>query len=225
MNKTFVRLLMALTALLVLGNSAQAQNDQPVPYQEGVHYFLIEGAPAAPVETQELSEVFSYLCTHCNTFEPYVSSWKQNKPEGVAFRRVPAVFGRESWELYARGYVTAEMMNVPDEAHMALMDRIWKEKDIMRNMDELATFYSQFGVDREKFISTSRSFAVDGKLRKDQALIQTWGIRGTPSLVLNGKYLITGSAAVASYDVMFDIVDYLIGLETPADQQVSVAAD
>ncbi len=117
------------------------------------------------------------------------------------------------------------MMNVPDEAHMALMDRIWKEKDIMRNMDELATFYSQFGVDREKFISTSRSFAVDGKLRKDQALIQTWGIRGTPSLVLNGKYLITGSAAVASYDVMFDIVDYLIGLETPADQQISVAAD
>jgi thiol:disulfide interchange protein DsbA len=225
MNKTFVRLLMALTALLVLGNSAQAQNDQPVPYQEGVHYFLIEGAPAAPVETQELSEVFSYLCTHCNTFEPYVSSWKQNKPEGVVFRRVPAVFGRESWELYARGYVTAEMMNVPDEAHMALMDRIWKEKDIMRNMDELATFYSQFGVDREKFISTSRSFAVDGKLRKDQALIQTWGIRGTPSLVLNGKYLITGSSAVASYDVMFDIVDYLIGLETPADQQISVAAD
>ncbi len=87
MNKTFVRLLMALTTLLVLGNSAQAQNDQPVPYQEGVHYFLIEGAPAAPVETQELSEVFSYLCTHCNTFEPYVSSWKQNKPEGVVFQK------------------------------------------------------------------------------------------------------------------------------------------
>jgi thiol:disulfide interchange protein DsbA len=95
----------------------------------------------------------------------------------------------------------------------------------MRNMDELATFYSQFGLDREKFISTSRSFAVDGKLRKDQALIQTWGIRGTPSLVLNGKYLITGNAAVSSYDVMFDIVDFLIGLEAPTAQQSSVATD
>ena len=146
-------------------------------------------------------------------------------PEGVSFRRVPAVFGRESWELYARAYVTAEMMNVSGEAHAALMDRIWKDKQIMRNIDELATFYSQFGIDREKFISTSRSFAVDGKLRKDQALIQAWGIRGTPSLVLNGKYLIAGSAAVTSYDVMFDIVNYLVELEKPAVQQTSVAAD
>jgi thiol:disulfide interchange protein DsbA len=105
------------------------------------------------------------------------------------------------------------------------MDRIWKEKTIMRNIDELATFYSQFGLDRDKFISTSRSFAVDGKLRKDQAQIQAWGIRGTPSLVLNGKYLITGNAAVASYDVMFDVVDFLIGLETATAQQTRVAAD
>jgi thiol:disulfide interchange protein DsbA len=218
-------LLMALTTLLVLGNTAQAQNDQMVPYQEGLHYFLIEGAPITPAVTQELSEVFSYLCTHCNTFDPYAESWKKNMPEGVSFTRVPAVFGRESWELYARGYVTAKMMNVPDEAHLALMERIWKEKEILRTIDELATFYSQFGLDRDKFLSTSRSFAVDGKLRKDQALVKAWGIRGTPSLVLNGKYLITGNPAVASYDVMFDIVDYLIGLETLAAQQASVAAD
>jgi thiol:disulfide interchange protein DsbA len=117
------------------------------------------------------------------------------------------------------------MMNVPPEAHAALMARIWKEKKILRNMDELATFYSQFGLNKEKFLSTSRSFAVDGKLRKDRALIQTWGVRGTPSLVLNGKYRISGSAAVASYDVMFDVVDYLIALETPAVQEASAAAD
>jgi thiol:disulfide interchange protein DsbA len=117
------------------------------------------------------------------------------------------------------------MMNVPDEAHTALMARIWKEKNMIRNMDELADFYSQYGLDRDKFLSTSRSFAVDGKLRKDQALVQAWGIRGTPSLVLNGKYRIAGSAAVASYDVMFDIVDYLIGLEAAAVQQTSAGAD
>ena len=222
MKKTVI---LALMTLLALGSTAQAQSDKPVTYQEGLHYTLIDGAPESTGETQLLSEVFSYLCTHCNTFEPYVESWKQRMPEGVSFKRVPAVFGRESWELYARAYATAEMMNAPDEAHAAMMDRIWKQKEIMRNIDELATFYSQFGLDREKFISTSRSFAVDGKLRKDQALIQTWGIRGTPSLVLNGKYLIAGSAAVSSYEVMFNIVDYLIGLETPVDQEVSVAAD
>jgi len=226
MKYSSLRLLMVcVAALLLFSNVAQAQAGKPVPYQEGLHYFLIEGAPTKSDGTMQLEEAFSYLCTHCYTFEPYITSWKQRKPENVKFRRIPVVFGRGSWELYARGYVTAEMMNVPAEAHTALMDRIWKEKAIIRNLDELATFYSQFGLDKEKFISTSRSFAVDGKLRKDQSLVQAYGIRGTPALVLNGKYRIVGSAAVGNYDVMFDIVDYLIELETSASQQTSVAAD
>lgn len=226
MKKTAIRFLMACAAvLLVFGNTAQAQNDKPVPYQEGLHYFLIENAPATSGDTIKLEEAFSYLCSHCNTFDPYVESWKKRKPDYVEFRRIPVVFGRASWELYARGYITAGMMDVPDEAHLKLMERIWKEKNMIRSMDELATFYSQFGVDKEKFISTSRSFAVDGRLRKDQALVQAYGIRGTPSLVLNGKYRIAGSAAVPSYDVMFDIVDYLIAQESKASQQSSAAAD
>jgi thiol:disulfide interchange protein DsbA len=200
-------------ALLMAGAPAWAQ-DKPVPYQEGLHYFLIDQAPAISDEPMQLVEAFSYLCTHCNTFEPYINSWKKRKPEHVSFRRLPVVFGRGSWELYARAYVTAEMMNVAEEAHGALMDRLWKDKQIMRSMDELAAFYSQFGVDPEKFVSTSKSFAVDGRIRKDQALVQSWGIRGTPSLVLNGKYRVSGNAAVPSFEVMLDVIDYLIELES-----------
>ena len=218
-------LIVCVAALLLFSNVAQAQADKPVLYQEGLHYFLIEGAPAVSSGDMKLEEAFSYLCTHCYTFEPYVANWVKRKPENVSFRRIPVVFGRGSWELYARGYVTAHMMDAPAEAHAALMDRIWKEKEVIRNLDELATFYSQFGLDKEKFISTSRSFAVDGMVRKDQTLVQAYGIRGTPSMVLNGKYRIAGSAAVSSYDVMFDIVDYLIELDTPASQQTSAAAD
>jgi thiol:disulfide interchange protein DsbA len=105
--------------------------------------------------------------------------------------------------MYARGYVTAELMDVPDSAHTALMDRLWKEKNMIRNMDQLAAFYSQFGVDKDKFLSTSRSFAVDGRLRKDQSLVQTY----------------------ASYDMMFDVVDYLVEQEARSMQQASAAAD
>jgi thiol:disulfide interchange protein DsbA len=226
MKKSLIRIFgLCITSLLVISSPAQAQTDKQVPYQEGLHYTLIEGAPPLSGDTMILEEAFSYLCTHCNTFDPYVESWAQRKPDHVEFRRIPVVFGRESWELYARGYVTAQMMDVSEEAHGALMNRIWKEKKIIRNMDELATFYSQFGLDKEKFLSTSRSFAVDGMLRKDQSLVRSYGIRGTPSMVLNGKYRIAGSAAVANYDVMFDIVDYLIELDSTASLQTSATAD
>jgi thiol:disulfide interchange protein DsbA len=226
MRKSIFRLFVCCVSTLLFSNAAIAQGNEPIPYQEGLHYFEIEGAPAVSGDTIKLEEAFSYLCTHCNTFDPYVQAWQKRAPEYVEFRRIPVVFGKGSWELYARGFVTSEMMGVPDEAHYALMDRIWNEKSIIRNLDELATFYSQFGLDKDKFMSTSRSFAVDGKMRKDQSLIQAYGIRGTPSLVVNGKYRIAGSAAVPSYDVMFDVVDYLIELERAGSKQtVSVAAD
>jgi thiol:disulfide interchange protein DsbA len=224
-NNEISKLAALCLLLLIITNPALAQGSKSVEYQEGLHYFLIEGASARSSDTIILEEAFSYLCTHCNTFDPYVESWKKRKPDYVKFRRIPVGFGRASWELYSRGYVTAEMMDVPDEAHVALMDRIWKEKNIIRSMDELATFYSQFGLDKEKFLSTSRSFAVDGRLRKDQASIQAYGIRGTPALVLNGKYRISGNEAVASYEAMFDVVDYLIGQEEASVQQASVATD
>jgi len=226
MKKAMVQMMMALGAfMLMFSGAAAAQTDKPVPYQEGLHYFLIDQAPVTSGDKIELVEAFSYLCTHCNTFEPYINGWIKRKPENVEFRRIPVVFGRGSWELYARGYVTANLMNVPEEAHIAMMDRLWKEKKIMRSMDEIADFYSQYGLDKDKFLSTSRSFAVDSKIRKDQLEVKSFGITGTPALVLNGKYRISGNAAVANYDVLLDVVDYLIEMETADMQKTSAASE
>lgn len=221
MKNQAIRMFMVLAMLL--GAAAQAQDGKPVPYQEGLHYFLIEGAPVETGGPVEVLEFFSYLCSHCNTFEPYINAWKKRKPEGVEFRRIPVVFGRGSWELYARGYVTAEMLKIGEEAHTAMMDRLWKEKAVMRSMDELADFYSQFGVDREKFLATASSFAVESKIKRDQQKLQAYGITGTPSLVVGGKYRIAGSAAVPSFDVMLDVVNYLIEQESAVSQQSSAA--
>lgn len=211
--------------LLMFTGAAFAQGKGLVPYQEGLHYFKIEHASAVKGDQVEVLEMFSYLCNHCSTFEPYMNAWVERRPEFVAFRRVPVVFGRGSWELYARAYATAEIMNLPEEAHMAMMDRLWKERKIMRNLDEIADFYVEFGADKEKFLSTAQSFAVDGKIRKDQQLVRAYGITGTPSVVVNGKYRVTGSSALPSFDAMLDAVDYLVGIEKANLLSNSVAAE
>ena len=217
--KFHIHWLLASVLALVSG-LLQAQSE---PYQEGIHYTVLENAPAVSDGQLELYEAFSYLCTHCNTFEPYISAWKKRKPDNVTFTRVPIVFGRAAWELYARGYVTAQTMGIGDEAHTAMMDRIWKEKAVMRTMDELAQFYSQFGVTPDAFLATSKSFAVDARMRKDQRMAMDWQIKGTPSLVLDNKYRIEGNAALPSYDAMLDVVDYLIAKETAEALKYSAA--
>ena len=211
--------------LLLFSSVLAAQGQGLVPYQEGLHYFKIDNASEIPGEKVEVLELFSYLCSHCSTFEPYVNSWAERAPEHVNFRRIPVVFGRASWELYARAFVTAEIMNLPEEAHMAMMDRLWKERKTMRSLDEIADFYTQFGADKEKFISTASSFAVDGRIRKDQQLVRAYGITGTPSIVVHGKYRVSGNAALPSFDAMLEAVDYLVEIERHKLKDDGVAAE
>ena len=147
------RILPALAALAILvvlpTESTEAQGGR---FQEGIHYFEVDQPTPLPEGSpQILVEAFSYMCSHCNTFEPYITNWQQRMPEGVEFRRIPVVFGRKSWEIYARAYVTAEMMGVAHAAHAGVMDAIWKERNVMKSMEELAEFYAEYGVDAEKF--------------------------------------------------------------------------
>lgn len=209
-NKLWAGAMLAVAALVVAG-PVMAQGSK---YQAGVHYFEIENAPAPASEGKvEVLEAFSYMCTHCNTFEPFIDNWLERKPEYVEFKRMPVIFGRRTWEVYARAYVTAEMMGIAEASHGALMDALWKEKKIYRSIDELGEFYSNFGVTADQFVATSKSFAVDARLRKDQTLVQAYGVSGTPSLVVAGKYLIRGSQAVPNYDTMLDVVDTLVAQE------------
>ena len=208
--------MLAATLLLAMSGSVLAQTSAAPKYQEGVHYTAIENAPVPTGNKVQVVEAFSYLCSHCATFEPYISNWLKNKPENVDFKRIPVVFGRSAWELYAQAYVTAELMGVADAAHGAMMDKLWKEKQMMRSLDELGQFYANFGVDPDKFVATSKSFAVNAQLRKEQREVQTAGVRGTPSMIVNGKYLVSGNEAVGSYDALLDVIDYLVSLETAA---------
>ena len=212
-------------ALMMFAGSVLAQGKGLVPFQEGLHYFKIDNATELKGDKVEVLEMFSYLCSHCSTFDPFANSWAARAPEYVEFRRVPVVFGRSSWEIYARAYATAQIMNLPEEAHTSMMDRLWKERKMMRSLEELADFYVQFGADREKFLSTAKSFAVDGMVRKDQQLVRDYGIRGTPSMVVNGKYRVSASSALPSFEAMLEAVDYLVGIEHSRLNSERVAAE
>lgn len=212
----FQKLLIGLS-LLVGSQLAVAQLE---PYQEGVHYFKIDQVPAATNPGMvEVTEIFSYACSHCNTFEPYLDSWNKSKADNVIFNRIGVAFGRKAWEMMARAYITAEMLGITEESHPAMMDAIWKQGKQFRSLDELADFYSGFGVERSVFLANYQSFAADSQLRKSQRDVQLFGITGTPSLVVNRKYRVQSSKDVADFDAMLDVVDFLVSKESTAPQE------
>ena len=57
------------------------------------------------------------------------------------------------------------------------------------------------------------SFTTDGMVRKAKKKMKAYRIQGVPSMVINGKYLTSGSMA-GSYDNMVKITNYLIEKES-----------
>ena len=208
-------------ALLCLSTVVSAQE-----YVEGVHYTRTANAsPARRDGKIEVVEVFSYLCPHCNTFQPYVNNWHSKMPENISFYRVPVIF-QASWQPYAVSYYTAKTMGILDKAHGAMFNAIHQEKKRFRSIEQLAEFYAQFGVTSQQFMSTASSFAVDTKLRKgvQQTGARGWGIQSTPTMVVAGKYRVNASQSVPQAQVL-NVVNYLVAMESELQSQASAVAE
>lgn len=206
--------------LLCFSAAASAQE-----YVEGVHYTRTANAsPPRQDGKIEVVEVFSYVCSHCNTFQPYVNNWHSKLPDNVSFYRVPVIF-QASWQPYAVSYYTAETMGILDDAHGAMFAAIHREGKQFRSMEQIADFYTNYGISAEIFLSTARSFAVDTKLRKgvQQTGARGWGVQSTPTMVVAGKYRVNTSQAVPQSQ-MLNVVNHLIELETALQSQATAGA-
>src|SRR3546814_12130645 len=82
------------------------------------------------------------------------------------------------------------------------------------SVEDIAAFYGKFGVDPKQFASTMSSFAVNAKAARAKQFAMRSQITGTPSLVIDGKYLVKGT----SYESMLQIADELIAMERAAGQ-------
>ncbi|HIL92126.1 MAG TPA: thiol:disulfide interchange protein DsbA/DsbL [Cycloclasticus sp.] len=205
-----MRKILFLSIVLMLSFSAAAFSQQA--FEEGVHYQLIK--PAQPTDDPgriEVVEIFWYGCPHCYHFEPALVPWVKDVPKDVNFYRLPAIF-TPLWEVHARAHFTADILNVLEKSHTALFHAMQVEHESMNTVDKLASFYAQYGIDENLFKKTYNSFVVNTRVSRTKDLVQRYGVKGVPALVVNGKYLITGRMA-KSYENMLLITEYLVDKE------------
>jgi protein dithiol oxidoreductase (disulfide-forming) len=178
--------------------------------QAGKDYLAIN--PAQPTDTGdkvEVVEVFSYMCPHCHEFEPKLSAWVKQLPADTKFRRMPVVFGRASWEMLARTYYALEVIGEIERVHPKIFAAIHEDNVILQQKDVLFDWIEKQGIDRKKFSSAYDSFSMGGKIQRSNQRAQSYGISGVPSIVVDGKYLVSTSQA-GSYENMLKVVDELV---------------
>jgi thiol:disulfide interchange protein DsbA len=181
-------------------------------FTEGKHYQKLSPVPTETGDKIEVLEFFWYGCPHCYTFEPYIKSWKESKPENVEFIRIPTIF-RPDWEVQARAYYALSNMGIIEDVHIKIFHALIKERQRLNKMELMADFLEKNGVDRKAFIKEYNSFGVDNMIRKVKKKQKEYNIQGVPSIAVNGKYLSSGSMS-GSYDNLIKIMDYLITMES-----------
>ena len=192
-------------------------------FEEGVKYKRIANPqPTSAKDKIEVLELFWYGCPHCYQIEPVVEGWLKSKPDDVEFVRMPAVLG-PSWELLARAYYTADLLEATDKIHKPLFERLHKARKRIANADELKAFFVEQGVSAEDFDNTFSSFAVITKTNRAKQARNMYGITGVPAIVVNGKYIVTAELAGGNKQ-MLDVVDYLVEQERGVGSNEAAAA-
>jgi thiol:disulfide interchange protein DsbA len=207
----YVRLV-ALTLALLAPALAGAQS----LYSEGQHYRRID----PPVPTQaaegkvEVVEVFSYACVHCANFEPFVTAWKKSLPGNVEFQSMPAVFN-PTWEALARTHHALRKLDAVDRLHPVMFKAIHQDRKPLTNLDAIAGFLATQDIDREAFLAAAQSEETSALLQRERERAMGYRLEGTPSVVVNGKYLVSAGSA-GGFQGMLQVVDFLIGQEAGA---------
>lgn len=202
-RSTLLKLALGLAAL-VFAAAALAQQ----PLRQKVEYDLIAPQPTATGDRIEVVEFFWYGCPHCNNLQPPLEGWLKRKPTDVELRRVPAVF-RESWIPHARVYYALEALGEVGRLHQAVYRAIHVEKQSLMTPEAIAAWASRNGIEPARWSATYNSPEIDRKIEESKKHTIAYAIEGTPSLVVDGRYL-TSSGKAESMPQVITILDGLI---------------
>jgi len=172
---------------------------------EGKDYTLVR--PPQPTSTNkiEVMEFFFYGCIHCFHLDPKLQKWEKSKPKDVQLILVPTIF-RDSWEPMARTYYALDSMGLEGKVHDALF-RAWNvENTALLEESAIVDFVSARGVDGSKFSAAYNSFTVQSRVNRSKQMIRSYGIEGTPTMIVNGKYKISGLQPDETIRVLNEVI-------------------
>ncbi len=186
---------------------------KPMPdYQAGKHYQVLEN-PATTEDPGkiEVMEVFWYGCSHCYQFEPVIAQWKKTIADDVHFARTPAVW-QPAMRTHAQVYYATQVLDAPDAIQGDIF-ALLAESPSLEDHNRFAQIFERHGISREDYLKAVDSFGVKSKVSQgEKRASKNYKVQGTPELIVNGKYRISGRMA-GSQAAMLSVADYLVDLE------------
>ena len=230
-----IRRVILVLAALALSSAAFAQAPASnTQWVEGKNYFRIDTPQPTPNPAKvEVTEVFSYACPVCWRFLPYADRIAQSLPSNAYMDYLPVSFNPvEDFPVFQRAFYAAQALGIEAKTHDAMFKAIHapggelatynaatgRLKNPLPDINDIAKWYAQYGVKPADFIATANSFAVNTKMKRADALVQAYGVTGTPTMVVNGKWRYDMASAGGPEQVV-ELTKYLVAREAAALKQ------
>ena len=184
-----VRPIAALACGLMLSASFALQ---AASFEEGKDYVTVAGITEA--QKPVLREFFSYNCPHCYKQEPLMDLTVQLLGKDVAFERTPVGAGRPAWELSQLAYYVAQKLKMTKQTHGAIFKQIHEKGDQFTAPEQVKAFFVAQGAKVDDVDAAMNSVDAKFTLMKYDSQAELAGIKGVPSLLVNGRYMLTSTA-------------------------------
>ena len=156
-------------------------------------------------------EFFWYGCPHCFNIEPTIDKIESNLEKDTLLIKVPVVL-RDTWLSHAKAFYALQQMKLDDNLHERIFEEIHVNANRLDSKSKLINFVNREGYDGDTFGEVYDSFGTEIRVKKAARLAGQYQINSVPTLIINGKYLTSGSY-VSSYDELYDVVNLLVDKE------------
>jgi thiol:disulfide interchange protein DsbA len=198
----------ALAVSLVFLSSVAMAQTTPRPFEQTYRVILPQKVETG--DRIEIIDFFWYGCPYCYELLPIMSAWEKRKGAEIAVRRIPAVL-REGWLADAHLYYTLELLGEAERLHATVFNSV--HKDQLRTSDQQAveTWAVQNGIDRQKWASAYTNIEVRNRVVRAMELARNYDVRGTPAVVVDGRYQ-TGGGIAGGLGNVPAVLDALVDL-------------
>ena len=98
------------------------------------------------------------------------------------------------------------------EDHNLIFEEIHLEDNRLNTEQQMIDFLGKHGIDTNNFMEKYNSFGTEARIKKASNLAKKYQINSVPTIIVNGKYLTSGSY-VSSYDELYSVINLLIERE------------
>jgi thiol:disulfide interchange protein DsbA len=156
-------------------------------------------------------EFFWYGCPHCYNLEPTMERIEADLDKDTKIVKLPVAL-RDSWIPHAKLFYALQQMGKIDEVHNLIFEEIHLEDNRLNTEQQMVDFLGKHGIDTNKFMEKYNSFGTEARIKKASNLAKKYQINSVPTIIVNGKYLTSGSY-VSSYDELYSVINLLIERE------------